>query len=157
MTRFIEQAKTRYDNALYLSSMLKEIPGVIPAKLHDGVTNSAYHFYMLRYEKESFQGLSRNQFIQAMSAEGVSLWSGYGNINPYITNLAKSKYFLKIYGEKEMKRWLERIKCPVNEPFAKENAVWIAQTDLLGSRKQMEQIAEAARRIQKYAKEIMSK
>lgn len=154
MTRLIEQSKIRYENALFLNKMLGEIPGINPAKLYEGVTNSTYHFYMLKYDKESFHGLGRDQFIRAMGAEGIDLWKGYGNINPYITNLAKSKYFLKIYGEKEMKRWLDKIYCPINELFAKENAVWIAQTNLLGSRRQMEQIIEATRKIQKYANEI---
>ena len=154
MTRLIEQSKIRYENALYLSSLLKEIPGLVPAKLHDGTTNSAYHFYMLRYEKEGFAGMSREQFMRAMSHEGINLSSGYGRIYKYITNLAKSKYFLKIYGEKEMKRWLQKIDCPVNEKIANEHSVWLSQPILLGSRKQIEQIAIAARKIQKYAKEI---
>ena len=157
MTRLIEQSKIRYENALYLSSLFNEIPGLVPAKLHEGTTNSAYHFYMFRYEKEGFEGLSREQFIQAMSQEGINLSSGYGKIYTYITNLAKSKYYLKIYGEKEMKRWLEKIKCPVNEKISAEHSVWISQSDLLTSRKQLELIAVAARKIQKYAKEIKNK
>ena len=156
MTRLIEQSKIRYENALYLNSLFNEIPGLVPAKLYEGVTNSTYHFYMFRYEKEGFAGMSREQFMRAMSQEGVNLSSGYGRIYPYITNLAKSKYYLKIYGEKEMKRWLERIECPVNEKIANEHAVWLSQPNLLGSRKQIEQIAVAARKIQKYAKEIIN-
>ena len=157
MTRLIEQSKIRYDNALYLSSLLKEIPGLAPARLYEGVTNSAFHFYMFRYEKEGFDGMSREQFMRAMSYEGINLSSGYGKIYTYITNLAKSKYYLKIYGEKEMKRWLEKIECPVNEKIANEHAVWLSQSSLLGSREQFEQIATAARKIQKYAKEIKNK
>ena len=154
MTRLIEQSKKRYENALYLSSLLKDIPGLVPAKLYEGVTNSTYHFYMMRYEKEGFEGMSRELFIKAMSSEGINLSSGYGKIYTYITNLAKSKYYLKIYGEKEMKRWLEKIECPVNEKIANEHALWLSQSNLLGGREQIEQIAIAARKIQKYAKEI---
>ena len=73
---------------------------------------------------------------------------------PRVTSLVKNRHYLKIYGEKAMNNWLERIQCPVNEKISSEVAVWFTQTVLLGSRSNMEQIAEAIRKIQKYAKEI---
>ncbi len=159
MTRLEEQAKIRNENALYLSSMFKEIPGLTPAKLYEGTTNGAYHLYMFKYDKEGFSGMSRDLFIKAMAAEGVSPSLGYGQMDKdqYIIDLAKSKFYLKIYGEKEMKRWLDRIDCPVNARVTDENALWFYQTLLLGTRTQMEQIAEAARKIQKYSGEIKNK
>ncbi|MDR2039969.1 MAG: DegT/DnrJ/EryC1/StrS family aminotransferase [Bacteroidales bacterium] len=159
MTRLEEQAKIRNENALYLSSMFREIPGLAPAKLYEGTTNGAYHLYMFNYDKEGFSGMSRDLFIKAMAAEGASPVLGYGQMDkdPYITGLTKSKYYQKIYGEKEMKRWLDRIDCPVNARVTDENALWFLQTQMLGTRTQMEQIAEAARKIQKYSNEIKNK
>lgn len=159
MTRLEEQAKIRNENALYLSSMFNEIPGLTPAKLYDGTTNGAYHLYMFKYDKEGFSGMSRDQFIKAMAAEGIYPSLGYGQMDkdPYVTGLAKSQHYLKIYGEKEMKRWLDRIDCPVNARITDENALWFLQTQMLGTRTQMEQIAEAARKIQKYSGEIKNK
>ena len=159
MTRLEEQAKIRNENALYLSSMLNEIPGMAPAKLYEGTTNSAYHLYMFKFDKEGFSGMSRAQFIKAMNAEGIHPATGYGQMDkdPYVTGLTKSKFYQKIYGEKEMKRWLERINCPVNARVTDENALWLVQTHMLGTRSQMEQIAEAARKIQKYSGEIKNK
>ena len=52
MTRLEEQAKTRDQNAQYLTGLLREIPGICPAKMYDGCTRNAYHLYMLRYPKE---------------------------------------------------------------------------------------------------------
>lgn len=159
MTRLEEQARIRNENALYLSSMLKEIPGLTPAKLYEGTTNGAYHLYMFKYNKEGFSGMSREQFIKAMGAEGIQPSLGYGKMDkdPYITGLAENKFYQDIYGKKEMKRWLERINCPVNARVTDENALWFLQTQMLGTRTQMEQIAEAASKIQKYSSEIKSK
>ncbi len=159
MTRLEEQAKTRNENALYLSSMIKEIPGLSPAKLYEGTTNGAYHIFMFRYDKEGFSGMSREQFVKAMAAEGFYPSVGYGKMDkdPYVTGLANNKFYRKIYGEKEMKRWTERIDCPVNARVTEETALWFMQTDMLGTRTQMEQIAEAARKIQKYSGEIKNK
>jgi dTDP-4-amino-4,6-dideoxygalactose transaminase len=159
MTRLEAQAKIRNENALYLSSMLKEIPGLKPAKLYEGTTNGAYHLYMFHYDGNGFSGMSRDQFIKAMNAEGAWPSLGYGQMDkdPYVTGLAKNKFYRKMYGEKEMSRWLQRIECPVNARITDENVLWFLQTQMLGTRTQMEQIAEAARKIQKYSGEIKNK
>jgi dTDP-4-amino-4,6-dideoxygalactose transaminase len=156
MTRLVEQAKTRSENADYLTSMLKKIPGIYPAKLYKGVTKSAYHLYMFRYDSEKFAGMDINRFIKVLNSEGVSCGKGYGKLNKdsYVTDLAKNKHYLNIYGEKYMNEWLERIQCPENDKLT-EQAVWFYQTMLLGTKTDMEQIAEAITKIHKNAGEIM--
>lgn len=157
MTRLVDQTSLRTQNADYLSKLLNEIPGIKPAKLYDGTTRSAYHLYMFRYDKSHFAGMSRDLFLKALNQEGVPCSSGYGPMNKsaYITGLAKNSHYLKIYGEKFMSEWLERIPCPQNDKLTSEQAVWFFQTMLLGTRKEMEQIAEAIRKIRKYAAEIV--
>ena len=71
MTRLEEQSRTREQNAQYLTSMLKEIPGILPAKMYEGCTRNAYHLYMFRYKSEAFGGLPREKFLQALQAEGI--------------------------------------------------------------------------------------
>ncbi len=156
MTRLEQQAKTRSENATYLSRMLNGIPGIAPAKLYPGTTNSAYHLYMFRYDNNYFAGMSRARFMEALSAEGIPCSGGYGQMEktPRITSLPNNRHYIKIYGEKTMKDWLERIQCPQNAKVSGEIAVWFSQTVLLGSKTDMEQIAEAIRKIQKYAQEI---
>ncbi|MFA7493477.1 MAG: DegT/DnrJ/EryC1/StrS family aminotransferase [Proteiniphilum sp.] len=156
MTRLEQQAKTRSENAAYLSGMLNEIPGIAPAKLYPGTTNSAYHLYMFRYDSNYFAGMSRALFMEALSAEGVPCSGGYGQMEktPRVISLAHNRHYVKIYGEKTMADWLERIQCPHNAKVSAEIAVWFTQTVLLGTKTDMEQIAEAIRKIQKYAHEI---
>lgn len=159
MTRVTEQSNRRWENAQYLSRLLKEIPGISPAKLYPGTTRSAYHLYMFRYDKNHFAGLSREKFLQALTAEGVPNSAGYGQMNKssYVTALATNKHYLKIYGEKTMQQWLERNQCPQNDLLTSEQSVWLFQNMLLGTKSDMEQIAEAMRKIQKYAAEIAKK
>ncbi|MBX3255203.1 MAG: DegT/DnrJ/EryC1/StrS family aminotransferase [Chitinophagaceae bacterium] len=156
MTRLLEQSNRRWENAQYLTRLLKEIPGITPAKLYPGTTRSAYHLYMFRYDKNHFAGLSRSKFLEALSAEGVPNSVGYGQMNKdsYVTGLAKNKHYLKIYGEKTMQEWLERNQCPQNDVLTSEQSVWLFQNMLLGTKKDMEQIAEGIRKIQKYAADI---
>jgi dTDP-4-amino-4,6-dideoxygalactose transaminase len=77
LTRLEEQAKTREQNAGYLTKMLREIPGITPAKMYEGCTRNAYHIYMLRYDANHFSGLARERFLKALRAEGIPCSSGY--------------------------------------------------------------------------------
>lgn len=156
MTRLQQQAETRSENAKYLTELLADIPGIEPAKWYPGTTRSAYHLYMFRYLKEHFNGLSRDKFVEAINAEGIPCDRGYGQMNrdAYVTGLASNPHYLRIYGEKTMKEWLERNQCPQNDKLTNEQSLWFFQTMLLGTRENMEQIAAAIRKIQKYAKQI---
>ena len=51
--------------------MLREIPGIAPAKMYEGCTRNAYHLYMFRYDPKEFAGLPRDKFIAALEAEGI--------------------------------------------------------------------------------------
>lgn len=156
MKRVEDQTNRRWENAQYLTQLLKEIPGIAPAELYPGTTKSAFHLYMFRYNKDHFAGLSRAKFLEALSAEGIPNSVGYGQMNKdsYVTGLAKNKHYLKIYGEKVMNEWLERNQCPQNDTLTSEQSVWLFQNMLLGTKKDMEQIAEGIRKIQKYAADI---
>lgn len=158
MTRLESQTKKRSENAAYLTSVLKEIPGIHPAKLYEGTTNSAFHLYMFRYEKSHFAGMHRDKFLEALNAEGVPCSSGYGTMNrdEYVNGLAENRHYLRIYGKKSMQDWLERNQCPQNDELAREQAVWFIQTMLLGTQSDMDQIVEAILKIKKYAGELAS-
>jgi len=156
MTRLTEQVKRRWENAQYLTEMLIQIPGIKPAKLYDGVTKSAYHLYMFRYDKRMFSEMSRSQFMNALDAEGIPCSSGYTSMTreKYITDLAQNKYYLNIYGEKRIKEWVESLSCPQNDRLCDEEALWFGQNMLLGTKTDMEQIAEAIKKIATYSSEI---
>jgi dTDP-4-amino-4,6-dideoxygalactose transaminase len=156
MTRLLAQSDRRTENANYLTGLLKEIPGIMPAKLYNGVTRSAWHLYMFRYDKNHFAGLERSKFMEALRAEGVPCSGGYGTMNTdrYVTELAKNKHYLKIYGAQTMKKWLERNQCPQNDLLSEQQGVWFTQNLLLGTKTQMEQIAGGIRKIQKFSAEL---
>ncbi len=155
MTRLEAQSKTRESNAQYLTQMLREIPGITPAKMYEGNTRNAYHLYMFRFDRARFANLDRMKFLKALAAEGIPASRGYTPLNkePLLANMLNSRGYLKIYGEKELKAWRERNECPVNERLC-DQAVWFTQNMLLGGRSDMEQIAEAIRRIQRHADEL---
>lgn len=153
MNRLEEQAQMRDVNARYLTSLLSDIDGIEPAKLYEGTDRSAYHLYMFRYLKAHFGGLNRAQFLRALEAEGVPCSSGYSSMNKgdYVKSLASNRHYLRIYGKKKMDRWLESHDFPKNDILTEEQGVWFMQNMLLGSRENMEQIAEAILKIKRNA------
>lgn len=155
MTRIEAQAKTRTANAQYLTSMLKEIPGIAPERMYDGCTRNAYHLYMFRYDKQHFAGLPRAAFLKALAAEGIPSSGGYSPLNtqPFLTNALHSRGYRRIYSEAGLAAWKDRNHCPANDRLCEE-AVWFVQTMLLAPRASMDKIAEAIRKIQKHAGEL---
>jgi len=155
MSRVEEQSRLRSENADYLTRLLREIPGITPQRLHAGCTRNAWHLYMFRYDPAHFQGAPRARFLQALSAEGVPCYGGYGNLNkaPFLRHTLESRGFQRIYGDRIWAEWQARAHCPVNDQLC-EQAVWLGQTMLLGSRRDMEQIAEAVRKIQRLAGQL---
>ena len=149
MTRLEEQSTTRDRNAEYLTQQLSEIPGIHPARRHEGCTRNGYHLYMLRYRPEEFGGLPRARFLAALRAEGVPASGGYRPLNkePFLRATLESRGYRRIYPPEVLAEWEERTGCPVNDRLCEEG-VWFGQTMLLGPRQDMDDIAAAIRKIQ---------
>ncbi len=150
LERLEEQSRTREQNAIYLTKLLGEIPGIKPARSYDGCTRNAYHLYMFRYEPTHFSSLPREQFLKALRAEGIPCSPGYAPLNkePFLKATLHSRAFRYIYSAKEIAQLEERNQCPENDRLCQE-AVWLTQNMLLGTKQDMDQIAEAIRKIQK--------
>ena len=155
LKRLEEQSKRREQNAAYLTRLLREIPGIAPARMYEGCTRNAYHLYMFRYQSEEFAGLTRARFLQAMRAEGVGLSEGYGPLNrsAFLKTTFQSRGFRRLFPSERLARWEEHNLTPANDRLCKEGC-WLTQNVLLAEPGAMDQIAEAVRKIQKHAAEI---
>jgi dTDP-4-amino-4,6-dideoxygalactose transaminase len=113
---------------------------------------------MFRYRKEHFANLPRADFLKALRAEGVPASGGYAPLNrePFLKQTFNSRGYQAIYAKERIARWEERNQCPANDRLCEE-AVWFTQNMLLGGRREMEQIAEAVRKIQIHAGELAAK
>ena len=153
--RVEEQSHAREQNAAYLTKQLAEVPGIRPARMYEGATRNAYHLYMFRYDRTQFANLPRAQFLKALHAEGVPGSSGYTPLNkePFLKHTFDSRAYRAIYADKELAAWTERNHCPANDALCEE-AVWFTQTMLLGPREDMDQIADAVRKIQRQARTL---
>lgn len=146
MTRLEAQSARREENAAYLSQELSKL-GLRPLRRDPRVTQHAWHIYILRYDPSLARGATREQFIQAMNAEGIPCASGY--VPLYATNAVRT-------GVADALRWAGRDPaeinrllrpCPAAERACYQEAVWFSQTMLLGSRADMDSIVEAAAKV----------
>jgi perosamine synthetase len=155
MTRLAKQMKNRESNAMYLTSMLKEIRGLAPARMYPNCTRNAYHLYMFRYDPARFSGLSRDGFLKALAAEGIPAAGGYSPLNKeaVVTNTLESRSYKRIYGDRIGAQWADRNQCPANDRLCGE-AVWLTQNMLIGPRQDMDDVIAAIRKVQRHAGDL---
>jgi perosamine synthetase len=157
MRRLEDQSSLRDENAAYLEKLLSEIKGVRPVKKYPGQTRRAYYGYQLIYEKEYFNGISKQKFIEAMDAEGIGFGNGIDSslhIDPFIETYFNSRGFQKVFSKERLDRYRRENVCPINERIGKETGLSLGQTVFLGTKKDMDDIVTAILKIQKNADKL---
>jgi perosamine synthetase len=148
MKRIEKDNDIRLSNALYLDTKLKEIPGIVPYKLANGATRAVYHLYPFRYIKEKFNNIPKEKFISALQAEGIPASGGYGKQNKdlLVEEAFNSRGYKRLFSEARLKQWREENHLPGNDQVCDE-AVTFYQSILLGSKSDMDDIANAIAKI----------
>jgi dTDP-4-amino-4,6-dideoxygalactose transaminase len=138
----------RLANALYLDTKLKEIPGIIPYRLAEGATRAVYHMYPFRYLKEEFNNIPKETFLKALNAEGIPCSNGYGKQNKdgLIEEQLTSRGYRRLFTKSRLNQWREENVLPGNDQLCDE-ALTIYQSNLLGTKSDMDDIASAITKI----------
>ncbi|MFC1550265.1 DegT/DnrJ/EryC1/StrS family aminotransferase [Candidatus Neomarinimicrobiota bacterium] len=128
----------RDQNKILLDEALGQLIGIIPTIHYPKTTRSAHHLYLARYQQSDFSGIPRMKFFEAMRAEGVFTYEGY-------TPLNREKLFIVNTDEYPWLKDLnyQKMYFPVTERIANEEAVWMRQSMLLGSRQDTQDIIDA--------------
>ena len=137
---------------------MQRIDGIRPLFHDPRATRHGYHIYMFRYDQPRL-GLKRDLFLKALAAEGVPGFSGY-TFPLYKTPMFLEKRFINgafplgtAYHEDLDYRRFEAL-CPVAERACDYEAVWLTQNMFLGDRSDMDDIAEAIRKVLANKKEL---
>jgi dTDP-4-amino-4,6-dideoxygalactose transaminase len=141
-----ERFQRRNENAAQLSSRLKGFPGLVPQKLYPGTTSGSFYLYATSYHKEAWNGTDRGRFLKALSAEGVSL-SPYIerglHREPWVENVIKSRSYQKMFSGQRLKEYRDQVQCPKCDRVCEEMAMIWASGPLLGTKQDMDEIADA--------------
>jgi dTDP-4-amino-4,6-dideoxygalactose transaminase len=139
------QTRTRNNNGLLLNELLSGIEGIKPLRRGHGETMHCHHLYIIKYEAAHFGGLTKENFVEILAAEGVPCFRGYP-YPLYKQPLFQDKNFM-CYALPKSVSYAELV-CPVAERACGEEAVWILQHAMLGSEEDMAAFAAAIRKVQ---------
>jgi 3-amino-5-hydroxybenzoate synthase len=145
LTRLDEQIERREANANLLDDMLREIPGIVPQGRDPRTTRYPRYMYMFQYDTAAFGGLSRDAFVDVLSAEGIPAYRAYLSIHrtPVFWNGTfgprwRDEDHLPDYGQ---------VQCPVADEIS-DKAVWLHHSVLLGDEEDVVELVDAVRDIQ---------
>lgn len=140
----------RNENAAYLTSKLKDFPGVVPQKLYEGTKSGSFYLYAMSYHKEHFNNAERSKFLKALNAEGISL-SGYIpnglHKEPWVDHILNLKVYQKMYSPARLKKYREEMSCPVCDKVCDEMLMLWASGPLLGEKSDMDDIINAIMKV----------
>lgn len=147
--KLVKQTAVRQSNADYLSANLGKIPGITPVRLPEN-SKAVWHLYPFRYDAEHFNGLSRDKFAHAMSAEGIPCGGIYHEqyYDGLLDEAIESRGFKRLWGPERLKAYRDSFQELKGNKQVCETTVAMTQNMLLGSRSDMDDILEAIRRIQ---------
>ena len=148
--RLKTQIPLRMAAAARLGAGLTEVGGLRPLPADDRITRRGYYYYLLHYDPEAFGGATRESFLEALRAEGVSFAGrGYGQA------IHKNPLFQELdLGPEHPNADYRKIRCPVAERVTTEELVTLHHPALLATDRELDGIIEAVDKIRRHADEL---
>jgi len=148
LEKLVTDTARRGEHADYLTAELKQIPGIQPARLPDR-SRAVWHLYPFRYDASQFHGLSRDQFIRALGAEGIPTSSGYAEQyhDGLLDEAINSRGFKRLFSAERLKAYRESFNDLKGNRQVCATTVALTQNMLLAERGDLEHIVAAIRKI----------
>ena len=158
LKRLPEQNRLRDENAIYLNSLLKDIPGIIPIRRDKRETREAYYNFSFRYNKNDFKDLPVIKFRAALTTEiGIEIAASYIPLNKCSLYAPLTKPARHKLNEDYWKAIdPSRFELPVCDRIHSEESACIHHKVLMGSKSDMDMIASAIMKIHDNAEQLKS-
>ncbi|MDP6778780.1 MAG: DegT/DnrJ/EryC1/StrS family aminotransferase [Candidatus Latescibacteria bacterium] len=149
LSRVHELIDRRTGSAEYLDRRLGDLPGILPTMLDERVTRCSYLSYSMNYDAEKLDGVHRDVFLRALSAEGISVRTGYTTLvhEMALTNGENLR-------SEDLRRFTGRnIQAAKEGAFPNaENArsnttMWMRQNFLLGDQDVLDDVVRAVHKV----------
>ena len=150
LKRLDRQVKTRDANAIYLNSLLEQIPGVLPMRRRKEITQASYFNFAFRLDPAMLDeaGITNAQFCTALGAETqLGFEPPYEPLNHCHLYKPHTKPRYKIDKAHWKKVDPKRFSLPVSEDAHFKTGVSVHHHMLLAAKKDMEQVAEAVGKV----------
>jgi len=148
LARLEKQTLRRQASARILDRELRGLPGIRLLAPEPRITRRSYHMYILRVDEQAL-GISRDRFIQALTAEGVPVSKGwyrpiYGNgVFQNAQRGPANGISAPLFGQEVN---YTAVHCPVCEQVCRD-AVWIPQNVLLAEAANIRAVARAVQKV----------
>ena len=149
LKRLPEQNSLRDENGIYLNSLIKSIPGIIPMRRDARETKEAYFNFSFRYDQTGFKGLPVAKFRAALTAEiGIEVAASYTPLNKCSLYVPLTKPFRhKLNDEYWAAIDPARFDLPVCDKIHFEGSACIHHKILMGTKADMELVAAAIQKV----------
>jgi dTDP-4-amino-4,6-dideoxygalactose transaminase len=141
LERLPEQLRHRAGNAKYLDERIQHLDFIEPLAGDPRVTRHSYYLYTIRLRLDRLDGISRNQFVKALSAEGIP------GVGTYPHPLYENKVFQKYKNR--------RTECPEAERMCKDS-FWVSHEIMLAEQKDLDDFLSALSKVAANSAELIS-
>jgi dTDP-4-amino-4,6-dideoxygalactose transaminase len=151
--RMEEHKSIRWRNGSLINRALNDIAGVTPLELHKGQNIWRLIF---NYSSDAFDDLPLDKFIAAVQAEGIPLQ--HFPLPPLPRDGLFRGYLLTSAGSPGLianPKDYQSVYLPVAEKAYTENICFLQQYVLMGNAADIEDIAAAIKKVQRYRNELM--
>ena len=159
LKRLPSQNRNRDENAGYLNSLLKEIPGIKPMHRDPREKLEALYNFTFRYDSESFKGAPVRYFREALSAElGFPVEPCYQPLNRCSLYQPHTKPWRHRLSAEYWKMIdPRRFDLPNCEKAYSQESVCFHFSVLMAEREDMQMVADAVAKISENAEELIEK
>lgn len=146
----MQRHATRNKNAKYLTSKIKDIPGISPQKLYDGTEEGSFYLYSMSYDKNVY-GADRSKYLKALAAEGIGLSPYIHNglhKEPWVDNIISRRVYQEMYTPERLRQFKDEMSCPNCDKVCDEEMVMLwASGPLTGTQEDMDDIINALTKV----------
>jgi len=150
LRRLDEQVKLRDANAIYLNSLLAQIPGIMPMRRRKEVTQQSYFNYTFRLDLAKLSGITNEAFAAALNAE-LRIPEGFEPPYEPLNHCGLYKPHTKRRHKLNAAYWKainpKRFKLPVCEDANARSGLAVHHMALMGTKKDMDDIAAAVDKV----------
>ena len=147
------QTLRRHRNGRLLDKLLTDIPGITPQKCDPRCTRNGQYAYIFHLDAKQFAGISTENFIAALNAEGIPTQASYPPLHE-LDCFRSGEYRKCLTGAQATEKHAFLQQSYPHTQRAAWQTVWIPQFALLGDEEDMNEIAAAIRKIQRKAAAI---
>ena len=152
LEKLVRETAWRGENADYLQAQLATIPGIKTVRLPEN-SRAVWHLYAFRYDAREFNGLSRDRFLQALSAEGIPCTGGYHEqyFDGLLDEAIQSRGYQRLFSPQRLKAYRDSLHELKGNREVCATTVAVTQNLLLAERRDVEHVVEAVRKIQAHS------